>query len=90
MDPRHLPFRALTGDLRKEMRIPDQVEGMVITDVAETSPYRDIFPQGAIIEQINSLPVTDLASAKRALRDGRNRALYNYRGVYRYVTFVIR
>ena len=81
---------ALGPDLRKELRITDQVEGIIISDVAESSPYREIFPQGAVVEQINSLPVTDLASAKRALREGRNRALYYFRGVYRYVTFVVR
>jgi site-specific DNA-cytosine methylase len=47
-------------------------------------------PQGAVIEQMNSVLVTDLASAKRALRDGRNRALVYYRGVYRYIMFTTR
>jgi len=80
----------LTPDLRREMRIDDRVDGVVITEIAEKSPYREIFPQGAVIEQINSVLVTDLASAKRALRDGRNRALVYYRGVYRYIMFTIR
>ncbi|SDS31310.1 Do family serine endopeptidase [Opitutus sp. GAS368] len=77
----------LTDDLRKELRIDDRVEGVVITEIATNSPYRETFPQGAVIEQLNRAPVTDLASAKRALRDGRNIALIFYRGVYRYVMF---
>ncbi|MDB6166091.1 MAG: degQ [Lacunisphaera sp.] len=80
---------ALSPDLRKELRVTEQVDGVIISDVTEASPYRELFPQGAIVEQVNSLPVTDLASAKRALREGRNRALYYFRGVYRYVTFVV-
>lgn len=80
----------LNNDLRKELRIDDRVEGLVITGVTGNSPYRDIFPQGVVIEQLNRLPVTDLATAKRALRDGRNIALVYYRGVYRYVMFVVR
>jgi Do/DeqQ family serine protease len=80
----------LNDDLRKELRIDDRVEGIVITDISAQSRYTDIFPVGAVIEQINRSPVADLAAAKRVLRDGRNMALINYRGVYRYVVFYIR
>jgi Do/DeqQ family serine protease len=80
----------LTRELRRELRVDDRVDGVLITDIAENSPYREILPQGAVIEQINSVLVTDLATAKRALRDGRNRALVYYRGVYRYIMFTVR
>jgi len=81
---------ALTDDVRKELRIDDRVEGIVITDISAQSRYAEIFPVGAVIEQVNRIPVSDLASAKRALHDGRNLALINYRGVYRYVVFYVR
>ena len=81
---------ALTGDLRKELRIDDRVDGIIITEVASNSTYRENFPQGAVIEQVNRVPVTDLATAKQALHDGRNLALIFYRGVYRYVIFSVR
>jgi serine protease Do/serine protease DegQ len=58
--------------------------------VASNSTYRENFPQGAVIEQVNRVPVTDLATAKQALHDGRNIALIFYRGVYRYVMFTVR
>ncbi len=80
----------LTRELRREYRVDDRVDGVLITEIADNSPYREILPQGAVIEQINSVLVTDLATAKRALRDGRNRALVYYRGVYRYIMFTIR
>jgi len=80
----------LTPELRKELRIDDRVDGIVITEIAGSSPYRNNFPQGAVIEQLNRVPVTDLATARRALRDGRNIALVYYRGVYRYVMFSTR
>ena len=80
----------LTGELRKELGIDDRVDGIVITEVANNSPYRENFLQGAVIEQLNRTPVTDLASAKQALHDGRNLALISYRGVYRYVIFTVR
>jgi len=80
----------INNDLRGELRIPNEVEGLVITDIAPTSPFGDVFPVGAVIEQINRVPVADVASAKRALREGRNLALIYYRGNYRYVGFVQR
>jgi Do/DeqQ family serine protease len=80
----------LDAKLRKEMRIEDRVNGMVITEITNNSPFRDVFPEGAVIEQLNRVRVTDLASAKAALRDGRNVALVHYRGVYRYVAFNVR
>lgn len=80
----------ITNELRSELRIPSEVEGLVITDIAPTSPFGDVFPVGAVIEQINRVPVADVASAKRALREGRNLALIYYRGNYRYVGFVQR
>ena len=81
---------ALTSDLKKELHIDDRVDGLVITEIAATSPYRDNFPQGAVIVQLNRVPVSDLAAAKHALRDGRNLAFVYYRGVYRYVMFTTR
>lgn len=77
----------MTEDLRRELHIDDRVDGgVIVTEVAEDSPYRDILPQGAVIEQLNRVPVTDLASAKRVLRDGRNLIFYYYRGVRRFIT----
>ena len=81
---------ALSPEVRKEMRIDERVDGLVVTEVAENSAYSQIFPRGAVIVQLNRVPVTDLASAKRELRDGRNLAFVYYRGAFRYITFVVR
>jgi Do/DeqQ family serine protease len=82
--------KPLSDDLRRQMNIDDRVDGIVITDIKPQSIYGEIFPVGAVIEQINRVAVVDLVSAKRALRDGRNMALINYRGIYRYVVFTVR
>ena len=78
---------ALTADLRKEQHIDDRVDGIVITDVAGNSTYRETFAPGYVIVQVNRTPVSDLATAKQALHDGRNIALIYYRGVFRYLMF---
>jgi Do/DeqQ family serine protease len=85
-----LSVAPLSDASRRESRIDPSVEGLLITDIDASSPYREVFPPGAVIETINRVPVSDLASAKRALRDGRNLASYYYRGVRRIVTFVVR
>ena len=80
----------LTGELRKELRVSDRVDGLVIAEISPTSRYREVFPLGAVIQEINSTPVTDITSARGALIDGRNRALIYYRGSNRYVLFIVR
>ncbi|MBI3884680.1 MAG: Do family serine endopeptidase [Opitutae bacterium] len=78
----------LTDDIRREMRLDDDIEGLVITNVAEGTRYAEVFPVGAVIEQINRQPVTDLASAKKALKPkAKNMAYIYYRGLYRYLFF---
>ena len=80
----------LSDETRKQFRVDDRVEGLVVTEMADNSPFQESFRQGAVIEQINRVPVTDLASAKKAIRSGRNIALVYYRGVYRYIIFQVR
>lgn len=80
----------LSPELRRELRVDDRVEGIVITELADRSPYAGVFPVGCVIEQINRIPVTDAASARAALRSGRNMAFIHYRGIYRYVVFEAR
>ena len=80
----------LSDESRKQFRVDDRVQGLVVTELADDSPFQESFRQGAVIEQINRAPVTDLASAKKAIRTGRNIALVYYRGVYRYIIFQVR
>ncbi len=81
---------ALTADTRKQLHIDERVDGLVITGLDEKSPYLENFREGMIIEQLNRVPVTDLSSAKKALRDGRNIALVYVRSGYRYIIFYVR
>ncbi len=78
---------SLTTDLRRQFRIDPRVEGVVVTEVDAGSPYRDVFPVGCVIEQINRVPVTDATSARAAVRTGRNMATVFFRGGWRYLFF---
>lgn len=80
----------VTPDLRRQFRIDERVEGIVVTAVNRGSPYATLFPVGTVIEQINRVPLDNLATARNALRTGRNMALVYTGGVYRYVVFEVR
>jgi len=80
----------LSDETRKTYKVDDRVEGLVVTDVDEKSPYQDNFRPGFVIVQINREPVADLAAAKKAVRDGRNIALIYIRGQYRYIIFQVK
>lgn len=80
----------LSDDLRREYRVSDDVEGIIVTGIDSNSPYQGVLIQGAVIVTLNRMAVTDLASAREVLRPGRNLALVYVRGSYRYVTFVNR
>ena len=74
-------------DQRRAYRIPDEVDGLVVTDVAADSPFGERFHTGMVIVQLNRAPVDDLAGAHSQLRPGRNFCLVWERGGYRYVPF---
>jgi serine protease Do/serine protease DegQ len=74
-------------DARHTFRLPDDIDGLVVTEVAESSPFHERFRPGMVIMQINRTPVEDAAGARAHLRKGRNFCLVWERGGYRYVPF---
>ena len=61
----------LTPELRRGLGIRDQrVSGLVITSVAEDSPYRDGLAVNTVILQINRSPVPDVKTAREKLMRG--------------------
>ncbi len=77
----------LTAEIRRDLRLSNNVEGLAITEVAPSSPYAGVFPVGAVIVEINRAPASDLVAARKALQPTGNRALIYYRGVFRYIIF---
>lgn len=72
---------------RRTYRVPDEVEGLVVTEVAEDSLYRERFRSGMVIVQVNRVPTEDIAGAREHLRQGQNFCLVWDRGGYRYLPF---
>lgn len=77
----------LTEDLRKEYRIPEDVQGLIVAEADGNSPI----PVGAVIVQINRDPATDFDTAAAAIRKGgQNFALVYFKGAYRFVPFPVK
>jgi serine protease Do/serine protease DegQ len=77
----------IDDEARKSFRLPDDVDGLVVTDVADASPFHERFQPGMVIVQVNRATVADAAAARALLRPGRNFCLVWERGGYRYVPF---
>lgn len=76
----------VTNELRRRLGLDPRVTGLVITNVADDSPYAGYLIPEVIIVEINRSAVTDIATARGLLRSGRNLLLVYYRGQYRYLT----
>ena len=73
----------LTSEARRRLAIPSRFDGLLVTAVAEDSPYREQLIPNILIVQIDREDVTDLASAKAALTPGRHMMYVFYRGALR-------
>ncbi len=74
-------------DARRAYRVPDEVDGLIVTDVADTSPYRERFRTGMVIVEVNRAPADDVPAARAQLRPGRNFCLVWDRGSFRFIPF---
>lgn len=80
----------LTEEVRKRSGIEARVNGLIITEVEESSPFADRLVAGMIVIEVNRVPVTDVASAKQSLVQGRNLLLVHFRGSYRFVAVTVK
>ncbi|HEY0966363.1 MAG TPA: Do family serine endopeptidase [Opitutaceae bacterium] len=79
----------LSDDLRRQLGIPRNISGVAVSSVDADSPYASTFVEGMVVLEINRKPVTDAATARTLLREGRN-LLYVYtRGAIRSLVVVI-
>lgn len=67
--------KPLGAEDRRRLNIDGRVTGLLITEVAEDSPFRSQLAVNAVIMEINRVPVADLAAAREALLVQPSRAL---------------
>ena len=73
----------LTPEVRRRLGIQDtRIKGLVITSVADDSPYRDRLAASMVILELNRSPVPDVRTAREQLVPGRNLlAVYDGRSI---------
>ncbi len=77
---------SLTDELRADYEIDEGVEGILVTDVLEDSPFADQLPVGMVIQSVNGKDVRSFEDAARALkRSGKNMLYVAFRGVNRWI-----
>jgi serine protease Do/serine protease DegQ len=68
----------LTDEVRRRLGFDSRTTGVVVTAVDEKSDYAQELPVGAVIVEINGIPIDGVAPAKQALHAGRNLLLVYY------------
>jgi len=92
------PNELLTGieaaplgeEARGRLQIDARITGLLITKVAEDSPYRDRLLADAVVVEIDRQPVADVKRTKTILQPGRHLLLVYYRGQIRYMPIVVK
>jgi serine protease Do/serine protease DegQ len=69
----------VTGKVRQDLELPNEISGLVVTDVAGNSPYAYEFSIGTVITQVNKKPVVTLEDLIAALKPGELNLFYVYR-----------
>jgi len=71
---RGVSVQALSGDLRRELQLPENTMGVAITNVDDDSPAAQAgLQQGDVIMQVNHSAVNNVADFNRAVREGSSR-----------------
>ena len=76
---------SLTPERRDDYRIPNNVEGVVITNVEPRSPFARTLREGMVLVELNDRPVESVADARRLLRRGANKLYIFDRGRFGYL-----
>ena len=74
--------KPLDDEMRRQVGAPRDLSGLVITDVAENSPYASRLTPGMVIVEINRDPVGDLEDARALLKPGLNLLIVYIRGMF--------
>jgi len=88
-----LKLQPLTPELRKQLKVPSHVKGVVVSGIADSSPLADVDLQpGDVIVSVNQQPVTstqDAASKLKAAESGKKNLLLqiNRHGINAFVAW---
>lgn len=71
---------AIDDEQARKYRLPENLEGLLISSVAPDSPFSRYMSEGMVIVEINDRPVVEIAEARETLRTGANKIYFYHRG----------
>jgi S1-C subfamily serine protease len=80
----------LTDEERGELEIDGRVTGLLVTAVADDSPFSDRLSKNMVIVSINRTAVPDLTTARSVMQPGRNLFLVYYQGALSYFSISVK
>jgi serine protease Do/serine protease DegQ len=80
----------LTDDARRKHEIDPRVNGLLITEVDDRSPYMDRLAVNMVVMAINRVAVADLASARALLQKGRNLFYVYHNGAAGFLVVIVK
>ena len=72
----------ITAQTKAALRLPEDLEGLLVTRILDRSLYQFVFREGMVITSVNGVSVMDRANLKRALVKEENVYRYYLNGVY--------
>jgi serine protease Do len=68
-----IQYQDLSSNLREGHNIPRDVDGVIVTSVAPTSPlYEQFVRPGSIITEVNGRPVKDVDDFEKTIQDAKS------------------
>lgn len=86
---RGVKLEPLSDGNRQKVGAPRDLDGLVITDVADDSPFARRLAAGMVIVAINRQPVNSIEDAQRLLRPGMNLVVIFTRGQFSHVAITV-
>lgn len=74
----------VTSEIRRELDLPENLSGLAVVGVDDTSPHAATLPLGTVIVEINRRAVDNIATARQLLRDGANTFYIYMNGAFRF------
>lgn len=81
--------KPLSDKDRQQLGVDQAFTGLIVTHVAENSPYADAVAQGMVIVSVNRVRVADVTTARHLLQTGRNLLLVFAQGTLSYLSVVV-
>jgi S1-C subfamily serine protease len=76
--------------MRKGLSLPDEIDGVLISDVLPESLYADVITRGMVILEVNGAAMTTLEAFEAQLQVGKNRLYIWHNGMNHFIVLEIK